>query len=131
MGCENKGSAVVCPRPGKEMHASKLVRYDISKVGSYRLPKLFTLFLTLFCRFGLPRPRANISIIAHDAIILTPLSPPTPARPPNQRLLFLFFCEITAARIQQSTSVKRKDIRKFLDGIYVSEKLNIEGPSES
>ncbi|CAB1112223.1 unnamed protein product [Ectocarpus sp. CCAP 1310/34] len=32
---------------------------------------------------------------------------------------------MTAARIQQSTSVKRKDIRKFLDGIYVSEKLNI------
>lgn len=36
----------------------------------------------------------------------------------------------TAARIQQSTSVKRKDIRKFLDGIYVSEKLNIEVESE-
>ncbi|KAF6020494.1 rpl-9 [Bugula neritina] len=31
-----------------------------------------------------------------------------------------------AARIQQSTSVKNKDIRKFLDGVYVSEKLNIE-----
>ncbi|KAG5457224.1 MAG: 60S ribosomal protein L9, partial [Olpidium bornovanus] len=28
----------------------------------------------------------------------------------------------TAADIQQSTSVKRKDIRKFLDGIYVSKK---------
>ncbi|KRX49161.1 60S ribosomal protein L9 [Trichinella britovi] len=28
-----------------------------------------------------------------------------------------------AARIQQSTSVKNKDIRKFLDGIYVSEKV--------
>jgi len=30
-----------------------------------------------------------------------------------------------AARIQQSTSVKNKDIRKFLDGVYVSEKVNI------
>ncbi|KAK6044180.1 ribosomal protein L6 [Cooperia oncophora] len=30
-----------------------------------------------------------------------------------------------AARIQQSTSVKEKDIRKFLDGIYVSEKTTI------
>jgi len=32
---------------------------------------------------------------------------------------------LTAARIQQSTTVKKKDIRKFLDGIYVSEKTNI------
>jgi large subunit ribosomal protein L9e len=31
-----------------------------------------------------------------------------------------------AARIQQSTSVKNKDIRKFLDGIYVSEKTTVE-----
>lgn len=31
----------------------------------------------------------------------------------------------SAARIQQSTLVKRKDIRKFLDGIYVSEKTDI------
>ncbi|GMT19708.1 hypothetical protein PFISCL1PPCAC_11005, partial [Pristionchus fissidentatus] len=30
-----------------------------------------------------------------------------------------------AARIQQSTAVKNKDIRKFLDGIYVSEKTTI------
>jgi len=30
-----------------------------------------------------------------------------------------------AARLQQSTSVKNKDIRKFLDGIYVSEKVNV------
>lgn len=28
----------------------------------------------------------------------------------------------SAATIQQSTTVKNKDIRKFLDGIYVSEK---------
>ncbi|XP_067943976.1 large ribosomal subunit protein uL6-like [Watersipora subatra] len=35
-----------------------------------------------------------------------------------------------AARIQQSTSVKKKDIRKFLDGVYVSEKLNIEVATE-
>ncbi|KAK9680935.1 60S ribosomal protein L9B [Basidiobolus ranarum] len=31
----------------------------------------------------------------------------------------------SAASIQQSTRVKNKDIRKFLDGIYVSEKGNI------
>ena len=38
----------------------------------------------------------------------------------NMALLF------TAARIQQSTTVKNKDIRKFLDGIYVSERITIE-----
>ncbi|XP_014672145.1 PREDICTED: 60S ribosomal protein L9-like isoform X2 [Priapulus caudatus] len=32
-----------------------------------------------------------------------------------------------AARIQQSTTVKNKDIRKFLDGVYVSEKTTVEG----
>ena len=32
---------------------------------------------------------------------------------------------LTAARIQQSTTVKAKDIRKFLDGIYVAYKGNI------
>ena len=31
----------------------------------------------------------------------------------------------SAARIQQSTTVKEKDIRKFLDGIYVSEKTTV------
>lgn len=31
----------------------------------------------------------------------------------------------SAARIQQSTLVKNKDIRKFLDGIYVSEKGSV------
>ena len=31
-----------------------------------------------------------------------------------------------AARIQQCTTVKNKDIRKFLDGIYVSEKTHID-----
>lgn len=31
----------------------------------------------------------------------------------------------SAALIQQSTTVKNKDIRKFLDGLYVSEKLNV------
>ena len=29
---------------------------------------------------------------------------------------------LTAAQIQQSTAVRHKDLRKFLDGIYVSEK---------
>ncbi|ESO90671.1 hypothetical protein LOTGIDRAFT_217766 [Lottia gigantea] len=32
----------------------------------------------------------------------------------------------SAALIQQSTAVKEKDIRKFLDGIYVSEKTTVE-----
>lgn len=32
----------------------------------------------------------------------------------------------SAALIQQSTTVKDKDIRKFLDGIYVSEKITAE-----
>merc|ERR1712020_252679 len=31
----------------------------------------------------------------------------------------------SAALIQQSTTVKRKDIRKFLDGMYVSEKTTV------
>ena len=35
------------------------------------------------------------------------------------------FSLIIAARIQQSTTVKNKDIRKFLDGIYVSEKVTV------
>uniref|UniRef100_A0A7N9ARK8 Large ribosomal subunit protein uL6 n=1 Tax=Mastacembelus armatus TaxID=205130 RepID=A0A7N9ARK8_9TELE len=32
------------------------------------------------------------------------------------------FCSAESALIQQATTVKNKDIRKFLDGIYVSEK---------
>jgi large subunit ribosomal protein L9e len=32
---------------------------------------------------------------------------------------------LSCAQISQSTAVKHKDIRKFLDGIYVSEKGNI------
>jgi large subunit ribosomal protein L9e len=33
---------------------------------------------------------------------------------------------LSCAQIAQATMVKNKDIRKFLDGIYVSEKGNIE-----
>lgn len=33
----------------------------------------------------------------------------------------------SAAHIQQSTTVKDKDIRKFLDGLYVSEKTTVVG----
>ena len=29
---------------------------------------------------------------------------------------------LTAAKIQQATNIRHKDLRKFLDGIYVSEK---------
>lgn len=39
-------------------------------------------------------------------------------------ITYFIFC-ITAARIQQSTTVKKKDIRKFLDGVYVSEKGHV------
>ena len=34
---------------------------------------------------------------------------------------------LTAAQIQQATNIRKKDLRKFLDGIYVSEKGPIEG----
>jgi len=34
----------------------------------------------------------------------------------------------SAALIQQSTTVKNKDIRKFLDGLYVSEKTTVDKP---
>lgn len=37
----------------------------------------------------------------------------------------VWFFSISAALIQQSTTVKKKDIRKFLDGIYVSEKTTV------
>merc|ERR1712032_1119430 len=33
---------------------------------------------------------------------------------------------LTCAQIQQATNVRKKDLRKFLDGIYVSEKGAIE-----
>ena len=36
------------------------------------------------------------------------------------------FVLLSAALIQMSTTVKNKDIRKFLDGIYVSEKLTAD-----
>lgn len=36
----------------------------------------------------------------------------------------------SAALIQQSTTVKNKDIRKFLDGVYVSEKGNVEASED-
>lgn len=35
---------------------------------------------------------------------------------------------VSAALIQQATTVKNKDIRKFLDGIYVSEKGTVVEP---
>jgi len=37
---------------------------------------------------------------------------------------------MTAARIQQATNIRHKDLRKFLDGIYVSEKGPIPAPEE-
>lgn len=35
------------------------------------------------------------------------------------------FSYFLAAMIQQSTTVRDKDIRKFLDGLYVSEKTTV------
>lgn len=35
------------------------------------------------------------------------------------------FVFVSAALIQQATTVRKKDIRKFLDGIYVSEKTTV------
>ena len=37
----------------------------------------------------------------------------------------------SVALIQQSTTVKNKDIRKFLDGLYVSEKGHVVAEEES
>jgi len=37
---------------------------------------------------------------------------------------------LTAAKIQQATNVRNKDLRKFLDGIYVSEKGPIKVEEE-
>lgn len=37
---------------------------------------------------------------------------------------------VPAALIQQATTVKNKDIRKFLDGIYVSEKGTVVEPDQ-
>lgn len=45
----------------------------------------------------------------------------------SNQYLFLhlsYFC-FPAALIQQATTVRKKDIRKFLDGIYVSEKTTV------
>lgn len=39
-------------------------------------------------------------------------------------------CSVLAALIQQATTVKNKDIRKFLDGIYVSEKGTVVDPEQ-
>ena len=44
--------------------------------------------------------------------------------------MFLEFIKFyLAAKIQQSTTVKNKDIRKFLDGVYVSERGTLEKES--
>mmetsp|Transcript_14267 Transcript_14267/g.26173 ORF Transcript_14267/g.26173 Transcript_14267/m.26173 type:complete len:194 (-) Transcript_14267:38-619(-) len=37
---------------------------------------------------------------------------------------------LTAAKIQQATNIRKKDLRKFLDGIYVSDKGAIREPEE-
>jgi len=37
---------------------------------------------------------------------------------------------LVAAKIQQATNIRHKDLRKFLDGIYVSEKGAIKIPDE-
>jgi len=42
----------------------------------------------------------------------------------------LSMVSLTAAKIQQATNIRKKDLRKFLDGIYVSEKGAIPEPEE-
>lgn len=42
----------------------------------------------------------------------------------NLSLHLVYFC-FSAALIQQATTVRKKDIRKFLDGIYVCEKTTV------
>ena len=42
----------------------------------------------------------------------------------------LALVSLTAAKIQQATNIRKKDLRKFLDGIYVSEKGPIPEPEE-
>lgn len=37
---------------------------------------------------------------------------------------------LVAAQVQQMTNIRKKDLRKFLDGIYVTDKLNIEEEEE-
>lgn len=81
----------------------------------------------VFVNVSTTKPKASV-VVCTRYVYINPLLPPPPL--PSRSWLLLFFF-IPAARIQQSTSVKRKDIRKFLDGIYVSEKLNIEVPSDS
>lgn len=44
--------------------------------------------------------------------------------------IILFFSSLLAADIHQSCLVKNKDIRKFLDGIYVSEGGVMKGADE-
>jgi large subunit ribosomal protein L6 len=36
----------------------------------------------------------------------------------------------TAANIQNSTKIKKKDLRVFLDGIYIDTKTSLETPVE-
>ena len=47
----------------------------------------------------------------------------------SQGTVYIGFYFIAAALIHQSCLVKRKDIRKFLDGVYVSEKGTVD-PTE-
>ena len=42
----------------------------------------------------------------------------------------LSLVSLSAAKIQQATNIRKKDLRKFLDGIYVSEKGPIPEPEE-
>ena len=50
---------------------------------------------------------------------------PRPLHAPNNSGNSIDAVSQSAALIQQSTTVKNKDIRKFLDGLYVSEKTTI------
>lgn len=84
-------------------------KYKTRPKTNYLTTRTFQLFLppslSLFCSAS--------SVISHDCDVYYPSSSPIPA-----------------ALIQQATTVKNKDIRKFLDGIYVSEKGTVVEPEQ-
>ncbi len=51
---------------------------------------------------------------------------PNQVRGKSVKICLLLLLFSAAALIHQSCLVKRKDIRKFLDGVYVSEKGTVE-----
>ena len=66
------------------------------------------------CHTRLPRISTN------------PHRPPrSPSHPTNPKGNSIIEVSKAAAQIQQMTNIRKKDLRKFLDGIYVTEKLTV------